>query len=142
MVRMAEKIQNSDRICTALQLANHLQDLGQDSLSGRPLYLPRETLDRFGISEEMVLNRRFSPMLGSLVLEMVQQSRQRMIDGAPLVHQLHWPLSLEMAAIVEGGLAVLDKIEAWGGNTLRSRPRLEGRDRFRCLWRAILRLRS
>jgi hydroxysqualene synthase len=137
-----DKVKYSDAICTALQLTNHLQDLGQDTLNGRPMYLPREELDRFGINEEMILKRRFSPMLGSLILDLVEQSRQLFEYGSPLVDQMRWPLNLEMATIIEGGRAVLDKIEEREGNTLRGRPRLNNWDRAGCLWQAIKRIRS
>ena len=39
----------SDRVCTALQLVEHLQDLAEDVARGR-LYLPAEDLARFGSS--------------------------------------------------------------------------------------------
>jgi hydroxysqualene synthase len=139
---LPEKIRYSDAICTALQLTNHLQDLGQDIACKRPLYLPREELERFGVNEELVLKRRFSPMLGNLVLDLVDQSQQLFAYGSPLVQQLQWPLNLEMAAIIEGGLAVLDKIAEMGGNTLRERPHLNNLDKAGCLWRAVKRTRS
>ncbi|MBF0453280.1 MAG: squalene synthase HpnC [Magnetococcales bacterium] len=139
---LPQKIRYSDAICTALQLTNHLQDLGQDTLTGRPLYLPREELERFGVDEKMILIRRFSPPLGNLVKHLVEQSRQLFEYGSPLVKQLQWPLNLEMATIIEGGLAVLGKIEEMDGNTLRGRPRLTNSNRAACLWRAIKRIRS
>jgi hydroxysqualene synthase len=139
---LPEKIKYSDAICTALQLTNHLQDLGQDTRNGRPLYLPREELERFGVNEEMILQRRFSPTLGNLVLNLVDQSQQLLEYGSPLVQQMQWPLNMEMAAIIEGGMAVLNKITEMNGNTLRGRPRLSNMDRAGCLWRAMKRTRS
>jgi len=41
----------SDRVCTALQLAEHWQDVAEDLRAGR-IYLPQEDLDRFGCSEQ------------------------------------------------------------------------------------------
>lgn len=137
-----EIVKYSDAICTALQLTNHLQDLGLDTLSGRPLYLPREEMERFGVDENMVLRRQFSPMLGQLVLSLAEQCQQLFDYGSPLVQQMRWPLNLEMAAIIEGGMAVLDKINRLQGNTLRGRPRLGKRDRIAPLWRAFKRIRS
>ena len=40
----------SDRVCTALQLAEHWQDVAEDLRAGR-IYLPGEDLDRFGVTE-------------------------------------------------------------------------------------------
>ena len=133
------KVLYSDAICTALQLTNHWQDLGQDVWAGRPLYLPREEMARFEVTEEMVLKRRFTPMLGSLMLHLTARTRDLFRLGEPLLDEVEWPLKLELAAIVEGGLAVLDQIESFGGNTLRVRPRLSTWDRAGCLWRAFAR---
>jgi phytoene synthase len=41
----------------ALQLTNILRDVGEDAAMGR-IYLPREDLDRFGVSEDDLLSRR------------------------------------------------------------------------------------
>ena len=45
-----ERIALSDRICTALQLAEHWQDVAEDLANGR-IYLPAEDLERFGCTE-------------------------------------------------------------------------------------------
>ncbi|MBF0161816.1 MAG: phytoene/squalene synthase family protein [Magnetococcales bacterium] len=130
----------SDAICTALQLTNHWQDLGQDVWSSRPLYLPQEEMARFDVSEEMILKRRFSPTVGSLMLHLTAQTRALFLSGEPLRKQVAWPLNLELAAICECGQAVLNKIEAQGGNTLRARPRLSWWDRMVCFKNVLARV--
>ena len=45
-----ERVALSDRICTALQLAEHWQDVAEDLRAGR-IYLPAEDLARFGCTE-------------------------------------------------------------------------------------------
>ncbi len=40
----------SDRVCTALQLAEHWQDVAEDYQAGR-IYLPGEDLDRYQVTE-------------------------------------------------------------------------------------------
>lgn len=137
-----EKILRSDAICTALQWTNHWQDLGQDVWSGRPLYLPREEMARFDVPEELILKRRFTPMLGGLVLHLVSRTRALFVAGEPLLSQVQWPLNMELATILEGGMAVLSQIEENGGNTLRTRPKLSSLDRVGCLWRAFSRMTS
>ena len=44
-----DRIALSDRVCTALQLAEHWQDVAEDHAAGR-IYLPAEDLDRFGVA--------------------------------------------------------------------------------------------
>jgi len=43
----------SDAICTGLQLTNFWQDVALDWTKGR-IYVPREDLERFGVSEAQV----------------------------------------------------------------------------------------
>ena len=40
----------SDQVCTALQLAEHWQDVAEDYRAGR-IYLPGEDLDRYQVAE-------------------------------------------------------------------------------------------
>ena len=86
-----DKIRQSDAICTALQLTNHWQDLGEDAWAGRPLYVPRAEMDRFEVTEEMILKRRFTPMLGSLMLHLVAHTRKLFQSGEPLLEEVAWP---------------------------------------------------
>ncbi|MBF0425693.1 MAG: squalene synthase HpnC [Magnetococcales bacterium] len=139
-VDQPEGLRWSDAICTALQLTNHWQDLGLDPWLGRPLYVPREEMERFGVDERLILERRFSPAVGSLMLYLVEETRRLFLAGDPLVDLLSWPFNLELAAIWQAGMAVLDKIESSGGNTLRIRHHLNGRDRAGCLLRALHRV--
>ncbi len=44
-----DRIALSDRVCTALQLAEHWQDVAEDHAAGR-VYLPAEDLARFGVA--------------------------------------------------------------------------------------------
>ncbi|MBF0369546.1 MAG: squalene synthase HpnC [Magnetococcales bacterium] len=129
----------SDAICTALQLANHWQDLGQDAWSGRPLYLPKEEMDRYEVTAEMIKSRRFSPMLGGLMLHLVAETRALFEEGEPLLTAVKWPLNLELGVIWESGMALLEQIEELGGNTLRSRPSLSNWDRLGCFRHALTR---
>src|SRR4051794_5723061 len=58
--RDAERQALSDATCTALQLANFWQDVTVDWLKGR-VYLPLEDLERFGVTEAQIAERRFTP---------------------------------------------------------------------------------
>jgi len=49
-VATPERVALSDSICTALQIVEHLQDVGEDYTRGR-IYLPREDMARFGCDE-------------------------------------------------------------------------------------------
>ncbi|MBF0159624.1 MAG: squalene synthase HpnC [Magnetococcales bacterium] len=139
-VQHPEALAQSDAICTALQLTNHWQDIGQDVWHGRPLYLPLEAMNHFGVSEQNILERRFSPAVGELMLSLIEQTRQLYQQGEPLLRQLPWPFNLEIAIAWEAGMTLLQQMEFLGGNTLRHRPTLRMDDWFFCYWRALHRI--
>ena len=60
-----------------------------------------------------------------------------MREGAPLARALPGRLGWELRLVVQGGLAILDKIEAVGHDVFRHRPVLRKTDWVRLLWRAL-----
>ncbi|MBF0190103.1 MAG: squalene/phytoene synthase family protein [Magnetococcales bacterium] len=136
-VRLADKLRHSDAFWSALWWTGFWRDLGRDSRMDLPLYLPLEAMEQFGVTDEMVWSRRFTPMMGSLVLHLVEETRSLFIAGAPLIEEVAHPFRLELAHALERGMLMLDRIEANGGNTLRVRPDLTQRERMACLWRAM-----
>ncbi|MEO5333202.1 MAG: squalene/phytoene synthase family protein [Magnetococcus sp. YQC-5] len=134
---MSDKIPDSDAFWTAMQWTVFWQNLGQDSRSGRPIYLPKDAMARFGVTEEMIWQRRFTPMLGNLILSLVNETRILFASGEPLLAKIGWPLRLELTTAMERGMTLLDCIEACGGNTFRTRPTLTQRERLGCVWRAF-----
>ncbi len=130
-----EALRRSDAICSALQLINFWQDLHIDTQRGR-LYAPLEDCARCGVAPEALLAQTDSPQVRRLVSELCGWARELMREGAPLVHALPGRAGWELRLVVQGGLRVLDKIEALGFDTLRRRPRLRWHDGPRLLWRA------
>jgi len=114
----------SDAICTALQLANFWQDLGVDTRRGRQ-YIPAS--DR----------ARHTDDSRAQVADMVAWTRELMRAGAPLVHAVPGRAGWELRLVVQGGLRILDKIEALGFDTMHTRPRLSALDAPLLLWRAL-----
>ena len=64
-------------------------------------------------------------------------ARALMRQGAPLVHRLPGRAGWELRLVVQGGLRILDKIDALRGANLHTRPRLHGHDWCVMLWRAV-----
>jgi hypothetical protein len=60
-----------------------------------------------------------------------------MLNGSQLVHQVPGRAGWELRLVVQGGLRILDKIEALGFATWRVRPRLTAWDIPVMLWRAL-----
>lgn len=129
-------LQRSDAICTALQLANFWQDVGVDTRRGR-LYLPLADCARHGVDPAAVLAGRDSPALRGLLAAEVDWTRALMRAGAPLVHTVPGRAGWELRGVVQGGLRILEKIEARGCDSLVHRPTLGALDLPRLAWRAL-----
>ena len=121
----------SDAICSALQLINFWQDLGVDIPRHR-YYLPAEDCRRFGLDPKAP-SRAQAP---ALVRELCAWARELMLQGAPLVHAVPGRAGWELRLVVQGGLRILDRIEAIGWRTLQQRPKLRAPDFPVMLWRA------
>jgi squalene synthase HpnC len=117
----AEKAVLSDRICTALQLANFWQDVARDFAIGR-VYIPEEDLRRFGYGDDDLSARRFTPAFAELMRFEVDRTRDLFHRGLPLVALSPPSLRAEVELFVRGGLAVLRKIEEAGYNVWARRP--------------------
>jgi len=132
-VRDPEALEQSDAICSALQLINFWQDLGADIPRGR-YYLPRDRCAALGVDPQSVLQ---TPKSSALIAENVQFSRALMQKGAPLVKRVPGRAGWELRLVVQGGLRILDKIAALQYRTLATRVRLRAWDLPIMLWRAL-----
>lgn len=127
----------SDAICTALQLINFWQDLGVDTRRGR-LYAPATDCERFGVSPAALLQTRTETLATrALVRELASWARSLMLEGAPLVHAVPGRAGWELRLVVQGGLRILDKIDALNFGTLSTRPALRWYDAPLLPWRAL-----
>jgi hydroxysqualene synthase len=135
-VQGAQALRQSDAICTALQLANFWQDLSVDTARGR-LYAPAADCAKHGLDRSVVLARVNSAETRALVADLVTWARDLMHEGAPLVHAVPGRAGWELRLVVQGGLRILDKIEAGGFTSLQRRPVLRWFDAPVLLWRAL-----
>ncbi len=129
-------LRQSDAICTALQLANFWQDARIDTERGR-LYVPLADCARQGVATEHVLLREDSADTRRLIASMVTWARELMLSGAQLVHSVPGRAGWELRLVVQGGLRILEKIEALGFATLTTRPALRWYDAPLLVWRAL-----
>ncbi|MEY8037797.1 squalene synthase HpnC [Saccharopolyspora cebuensis] len=94
----------SNRICSALQVLEHCQDIGEDLRQGR-VYLPAEDLRRFGCTDEDLAADRASTRLRGLVRFEVRRARRMLDSGAPLISQLPNLGRIAVSGYVAGGRA-------------------------------------
>jgi squalene synthase HpnC len=118
------RVELSDRICTALQLAEHWQDVAEDLANGR-VYLPGEDLDRFGVTEADLARQAAGPAVRELMRFETQRAQGLLDAGAPLVGTLRGAARLAVAGYLAGGRAALAAIGKQQYDVLRAtaRPR-------------------
>ena len=141
-MRDAAAFAQSDAICSALQLINFWQDPSVDLPRGR-FYLPLADCAAHGLTRESF--KGFRPLAPAqparaaidLIADEVRWARELMHEGAPLVHRLPGRAGWELRFVVQGGLCILDKIEALGFDTYSTRPTVGKGDALRLAWRAM-----
>jgi squalene synthase HpnC len=134
-----ERIELSDRICTGLQIVEHLQDVGEDLARGR-VYLPQDDLRRLGCSEDELARRPASDAVRHVVAFQAARARHLLHEGAPLARTLPWRAGLAVAGFVAGGLAALGAIERAGYDVLGAPPRASKKHRAAALLSTLVRV--
>jgi squalene synthase HpnC len=135
-VRDATALQQSDCICTALQLVNFWQDLSVDIPRGR-IYLPAENWATHGVVEAQLLSQNVNPATTALVTANVRWAVALMQQGAPLVKKVPGRAGWELRLVVQGGLRIAEKIKQLDFATLQQRPKLNVWDAVMMAWRAL-----
>src|SRR5437588_32547 len=136
--RDAERQQLSDYTCTALQLANFWQDVAVDYGKGR-IYLPLESMNRFGVEEAVIASGRATPEFIELMRFEVERARDWFRRGLPLVEKVNPALAIDIELFSRGGMEILDAIERQGFDVLRRRPAISKTRKLRLLLKAAAR---
>ena len=117
-----ERLRLSDKVCSALQLVEHWQDVAEDHAAGR-IYLPAEDLARFGVSEPDLGLQSATPELRELMAFEVRRARALLDEGAPLAGTLSRRYAFAVAGFVAGGRSALRAVERANYDVLGKRPR-------------------
>jgi squalene synthase HpnC len=126
----------SDRVCTALQLVEHWQDVAEDRRAGR-IYLPMEDLSRFGVEPSDLDRSPTSPAVRRLLAFETDRAEDLLRAGRPLVGQLRGWARLAVAGYVAGGLATVDALRRAEFDVLTATPRPRRRDVLRHIIRLL-----
>ena len=131
----AASLAQSDQICTALQLINFWQDVSVDVPRAR-WYPSVQTLQQFAVCEADLQSSSTSENATKLIAHYSIAARTMMLKGSSLACRIPGRAGWELRLVVQGGLRILDKIEAMNFATWRTRPRLGALDVPTMLWRA------
>lgn len=118
----------SDATCTALQIANHWQDVRRDYLDAGRIYLPLEDIRRFGLSEDEIADaireKRCPDDFRTMMRFHVDRAEVWFRKGERLIDEVPRELAIDLRLFTDGGRAVLKAIERQDYDTLTRRPRV------------------
>ena len=123
----------SDKTCTALQLANFWQDVGEDLRERDRIYVPQDRMAKHNVTEADLLSGRESDGYRAMLRELVADTRAMLLEGAPLIDRVDRELAATLRLFTQGGLAILKAIEAIDYNTLSRRPEVSKGAKLRLL---------
>ncbi len=135
--RDEERAQLSDKVCTALQLANFWQDVVEDWERGRR-YLPGAEMQRFGVTDADIAQRRFTPEFAAMMQSLVAYTRAMMDDGAAVAASVDHELGVTLRLFAAGGRAALGGVVAQGYDVLSRRPQVSKATKAKLLAGALL----
>ena len=116
----------SDKTCTALQLANFWQDVRRDLVERDRIYLPEESMRRFGVDEQQIRDGirqgRSAESFRELIRFEVERTEAMFREGGKLVSMLAPSVRGQVGLFADGGIAILQAIRQQGFDTLARRP--------------------
>ena len=121
----------SDRICTALQLINFLQDVEVDWRKRR-IYLAQDELAAAGIDEAQIAAGVADERWRIFMHGQIDRAGDLLLSGAPLARALPGRVGIELRMIVSGGARIVHRLRQVDGDVFRHRPKLGSLD-----WLAI-----
>jgi squalene synthase HpnC len=135
-----EQVARSDRVCTALQLLEHWQDVAEDYRAGRT-YLPQEDLTSFDVTAVDLSGPTTSGALRRLIRFETNRANDLLESGSPLVASLRGWARLAVAGYVAGGRATVQALHRADGDVMPGPPRPRRRDVLRHLAAGLTRSR-
>ena len=129
-------LQQSDAICSALQLINFWQDLSVDGPRRRH-YVPAADSQHHQVTASELQRCADSPRARALVRDLCGWAQALILQGAPLAAQLPGRAGWELRLVVQGGLRILEKIQRMDHATLLQRPTISAWDGPLLLLRAL-----
>lgn len=122
-VATPERVRLSDDVCTALQLVEHWQDVGEDARRGR-IYLPRDDRESYGVAEADLVAPEATAALRELLRLETERAEILLRSGSRLVAELRGAARVAVAGYVAGGLAAVAALRRCEFDVLRHRARV------------------
>ena len=118
----------SDAVCTALQLANFWQDLGQDWRERQRLYVPADVMRRHGAELTTLDGDGIDDPWRKVMADLATRTRVLFDEGRAVCDGVQGRLRYELRATWLGGTTVLRKTAEVRQRSLHARPVLSRLD--------------
>lgn len=136
--RDTQRQELSDQTCSALQLINFWQDVRRDILERNRVYLPADSMRRFGVTVEQLRAGRVDENFRRLLAFECDRVEVMFTAGRALLPLIRGSLRPQIALFSLGGRAVLRAIRRANYDTLTVRPALSRMDKLRLMAPAII----
>lgn len=131
-----EKFRLSDATCTALQIANFLQDVSVDWTKDR-VYLPQDDMARFNVTDATIKSGVATAEFRAYMRAAVDFTQSLFEQGLPLISMVHRDLALDLDLFSRGGLEILRAIERRDYDVLSARPAISKGTKLQLALRAV-----
>ncbi len=136
-IRDERAIYYSDKICTALQITNFIQDTQIDYQKGR-IYYPLDEMERFEVEEKVFEMNRINLNLKKLIEFSVNRVQNFFNDGKSLLEFLSGRFKYEIAWTINGGEEILNKIRGADFDIFTKRVSLKKTDYLKLFIKSII----
>jgi 15-cis-phytoene synthase len=124
----------------AMQLTNILRDVGEDLTKGR-IYLPKEDLDRFNITEKELFERKMTDKFVEMMKFQIDRTRKYYESATIGINMLNKDSRLPVVLAKENYGRILNKIEENNYQVFNQRAYLNSTEKLSILPKVILKLR-
>ena len=128
----------SDQTCSALQLANFWQDVKRDLIDLDRIYIPAESMRRFGVDESQLRQGRCDDAFRALIRFEVDRTAAMFDQGEQLLPLLNNSIRPQIGLFGRGGRAILKAIRDQHYDTLSRRPVLSTWQKGRLVLAAMI----
>lgn len=131
-----EKFRLSDATCTALQIANFLQDVSVDWTKDR-VYLPQQDMALFDVTDSVIEGGVATPEFRAYMRAAVDFTHDLFEQGLPLIGLVRRDLALDLDLFSRGGIEILRAIERQDYDVLSARPAISKSSKMQLALRAV-----
>lgn len=126
-VKQQKAFELSDKICTALQITNFLQDVSIDLKKNR-IYLPVNLMIKYNIEVNEIFENNLSDNFKKFIGELIDLTDKMFYDGKEIQKFVPKIFLTQIRMTILGGRKILEKIRKNNYDVFYKRPKLNTKD--------------